>query len=73
MTRPKVTAQFGRHFEDHELVGPRRKAALTSKLVDPAGNEQHRVGSSLMSQIIHLRTGDLSACVAASDLATGDP
>ena len=71
MPLPEVTAQFGRHFEDHELVGPRREAALTPELVDPVGDEQHCVGRGLMSQIIHLGTSDLSAGVAASDLASG--
>jgi hypothetical protein len=71
MVLPEVTAKFGRHFEDYELVGPRREAALTAELVDPVGNEQHRVGRGLMSQIIHFGTGDLSAGIAASDLAMG--
>jgi hypothetical protein len=66
-----MTAQFRRHFEDHEFVGPRGEAAFTPELVDPVGNEQHRVGRGLMSQIIHFGPGDLSAGIAASDLAAG--
>jgi hypothetical protein len=68
---PEVTSKFGRHFEDYELVGPRREAALTPELVDPIGNQYHRVGRGLMSQIIHFGPSDLSAGIAASDLATG--
>jgi hypothetical protein len=68
---PEVTTQFRRHFEDHEFVGPRGEAAFTPELVDPVSNEQYGVGSGLMSQIVQFGPSDLSAGVAASDLATG--
>src|SRR5579862_9484550 len=66
---PEMAADLVRHLEDHELVGPGRKAALATKLGQLARNRHQRVCGRLMSKVIEFRTADAQYVAAATNLA----